>query len=65
MKAKEIRQTSKEELDKKIFEFKKEMIKLNAQVATGTPPKNPNQIKEIKKTIARILTVQGESKKHE
>ena len=65
MKAKDIRALGKEELSKKIAEMKKELIKLNAQVATGTPPKNPGQIKQIKKTIARILTVQGESKTNE
>ena len=65
MKAKEIRSVSKEELDKKMIELKKELIKLHAQSATGTPPKNPSQIKEIKKIIARILTVQGEANKHE
>ena len=65
MKAKEIRSINKEELENKIKELKKELIKLNAQSATGTPPKNPCQIKQIKKTIARIKTVQGETKKHE
>ena len=57
MKAKEIRSLSKEDLDVKLVELKKELIKLNAQISTGTTPKSPGQVKEVKKNIARILTV--------
>ena len=51
----------------KIDELNKELIKLNAQVATGSTIKNPKQIREIKKTIARIKTTikQKEKTKHE
>ncbi len=51
-------------LNEKIAEMKKELVKLNAQVAIGTALKNPGQIKKIKKTIARILTI-GDYKKSE
>jgi ribosomal protein L29 len=47
---------SKEELKAKTLELRKELIKLNAQVATGTSPKNPRQIKTTKKYIARLMT---------
>ncbi len=47
---------SKEELHAKILELRKELIKLNAQTATGTTPKNPMQIRTNKKYIARIMT---------
>jgi len=57
LKIKEIRAMPKEELRNKIDELRKEMIKLNAQIATGTTPKSPGQLKQIKKTVARILTV--------
>ena len=63
MKIKEIRATSIEDLDGKLIELKKELIKINAQVATGTTPKSPGQIKQIKKTIARILTISKEKTK--
>jgi ribosomal protein L29 len=46
----------KEELKAKVLELRKELIKLNAQTATGTTPKNPRQIKTTKKYIARLLT---------
>ena len=57
MKAKELRDLTIKDLETKLDELKKELIKLNAQVATGTVPKSPGQIKQIKKTIARILTI--------
>ena len=57
MKAKELRLMSKEDMEIKLLELKKEMMKLNSQVAVGTLPKNPTKIKEIKKTISKIHTV--------
>ena len=56
MKYKEIYLMNEESLNLKIGELNMELIKLNAQVATGTTIKNPKQIREIKKTIARIKT---------
>lgn len=47
---------SKDELKAKMLELRKELIKLNAQTATGTAPKNPRQIRTTKKNIARLMT---------
>lgn len=60
MKAKELRNLTSKDLETKFDELNKELIKLNAQVATGTVPKSPGQIKQIKKTIAKILTIKKE-----
>lgn len=57
MKIKELRGLSKDELANKLKELKKELMKDNAQVATGTAPKNSGKIKVTKKTIARINTL--------
>ena len=62
MKSKEIRSLDGKALDEKILELKKELLKINAQVAIGSAIKNPGQIKKIKKTIARISTIQSEKK---
>lgn len=56
MKKKELKLMSKEDLNSKLEELKKELMKSNTQVATGTTPKSPGQIKQQKKNIARILT---------
>ncbi len=44
------------EVDKRMIELKKELMKLNAQVSRGTPPENPGKIRALKRAIARVLT---------
>ena len=53
----ELVQMDEKSLDGKLVELKKELIKINAQVAIGTVPENPGKIKEIRRTIARINTL--------
>ena len=43
--------------------IKKERIKNNAQISTGTTPKSPGQVKQVKKNIAKILTILNEKSK--
>jgi ribosomal protein L29 len=57
MKFKELVQMTGEEQVKKLKELELELIKLNAQVATGTPPKNAGQLRRLKKDIARIMLI--------
>ena len=56
LKKTEIKQMPANLINEKINDLKKELIKLNAQVATGTRPENPGRIREIKRTIAKLLT---------
>lgn len=56
MKAKELRNLTYEELQKKLKEARQELFNLRFQLATGQL-KNYRRIKEVKKDIARILTV--------
>ncbi|MCB9362452.1 50S ribosomal protein L29 [Candidatus Woesearchaeota archaeon] len=57
MKIKELQSMGKEELEEKLVEIKKELMKENAQIAIGTTPKNPGQVRQFKRTIARINTL--------
>jgi large subunit ribosomal protein L29 len=57
MKSKDLNNLSSPELKHNLSESRKEMLKLNGQVSTGTNPKKPSQIRNTKKTIARILTI--------
>ena len=59
MKAKEIRELSAEELNQKLASLKEELFNLRCQHATGQLD-NPMRIKDVKKTIARIKTIQRE-----
>jgi large subunit ribosomal protein L29 len=62
MKIKELRGLNKEDMKTRLEELRKELIKHNAQIATGTVPKSPGQVKQTKKTIAKILTILNEKK---
>lgn len=52
LKSKEIKQLKVEEKEKKLKELKLELMKTQANVGQGTSKK-----KQIKKTIARLLTL--------
>ncbi|MCR5066844.1 MAG: 50S ribosomal protein L29 [Erysipelotrichaceae bacterium] len=58
-KMKEIRDLSDAELVKQIDSLKEELFDLRFKQATGVL-ENPARIREIRKTIARIKTVQTE-----
>ncbi len=59
MKVNEIRNLSTAELNEKVAGLKEELFNLRFQLATGQL-ENPMRIHEVKKTIARIKTVQRE-----
>ncbi len=59
MKVKDIRDMSATELNQKLAGLKEELFNLRFQLATGQL-ENPMRIKEVKKTIARIKTIQRE-----
>ncbi|HEM4557803.1 TPA: 50S ribosomal protein L29 [Streptococcus suis] len=58
---KELRGLSQEELAKKENELKKELFELRFQVAAGQLEQTA-RLNEVKKQIARIKTVQSETK---
>lgn len=59
MKAKEIREMTPQELEKKLLDLKGELFNLRFQLATGQLD-NPLRIKQVKKSIARAKTIQRE-----
>lgn len=59
MKSKEIRALTKEEIKSRLSEFRKELMKENMKRAMGTPTK-PKKIREIKRNLARLLTISKE-----
>ncbi len=59
MNVKEIRDMSNDELNQQVADLKDELYKLRFAQATGSL-ENPARMKDIRKTIARIKTVQTE-----
>jgi large subunit ribosomal protein L29 len=53
----DLKNMSREDLQIKLNDLRKELIKENAQIAIGTVPKSPGHIKQLKKMIARIIQI--------
>lgn len=53
---------SVEERKNKRKDLELELMKLNTQVATGTPPKNAGTVSRIKKDLARLHLIETLSK---
>ncbi|MEM0481054.1 MAG: 50S ribosomal protein L29 [Candidatus Aenigmatarchaeota archaeon] len=53
----ELKKMSKEELLKKLKELREELMKIKSQTEMKRPIKNTGRIREIRRTIARILTM--------
>lgn len=60
MKAKELKELTPDELRVKLTGLKEELFNLRFQVATGQLD-NPMRIRDVRKNIARILTVMREN----
>ncbi|AWR97290.1 50S ribosomal protein L29 [Acidianus sulfidivorans JP7] len=62
LKAKDLRNMDLKELNAKLAELSEELLKRKAESRMGTI-KNTSSIRNIKKDIARVLTVINEKKK--
>ena len=60
--AKELRALPPAEMRTRMAELKKELLKLNVQVATGANPASPGKLKQTKKNIARLMMFLGQQK---
>lgn len=56
MKAKEVRDLTTKELEKKVDDLKQELFNLRFQLATGQLD-NPMRIRDVRRSIARAKTV--------
>jgi large subunit ribosomal protein L29 len=63
VRSKEIRAMSEEQIEKQLKDLRNELLKERAITATGGAPENPGRIRELRRTIARILTIQKEEKR--
>jgi len=57
---KELRELQTPELDTRLKEFKKELLKLRIEVGAGTGTASSGKVRRTKKNIARILTLLNE-----
>jgi len=61
-RVKEIRDMSHEDKLKKLGELQTELMRLKTMVKAGGSIENPARVRELRKTIARILTIDHEPK---
>ncbi|MCG6949511.1 MAG: 50S ribosomal protein L29 [Acidobacteria bacterium] len=64
MKAKDIRERSDDELRKTLGDLEEQLFKLRFQKSTGQI-ENPIKIREVRRNIARVLTVMNERRVEE
>ncbi len=56
LRAKDVRQLSDVELQEQMGKIRLELIQHNGKVSAGGATENPGRIKEIRRTIARMMT---------
>ncbi len=60
LRKREIRQLLPEERDKKLAELRAELVKLRTSVKAGGNVENVGRVRELRRTVARILTMMHE-----
>lgn len=63
LRVKEIRDMTSEDRTKKIRELRTEFMRLKTMISAGGTVENPARIRELRKTIARLLTIENEQKR--
>ena len=61
----EMRKMKPEDQETKLIELRMELARLRATQAMGGTPENPSRINVLRKTIARLMTVQHEASTQE
>jgi len=60
LRVKEIRGMSPEDRKKRLRELQTELVRLRTMIKAGGAIENPARVSELRKTIARILTIENE-----
>ena len=63
LKSKDIRSMKDADVEKQLKDLRNDLLKQRAITATGGAPESPGRIRELRRTIARILTIQKEKEK--
>lgn len=62
MRIKEIRDMSSEERTKRLGEIKIELTRLKTMIKAGGTVENPARVKELRRAVAKLLTIENEEK---
>ena len=61
LRIREIRDMPSEERKKRLDEIRTELVRLKTTVSSGGTIENPGRIRELRRTVARILTIERET----
>ena len=59
LKKSELKHITSEAIEERMKELNKELMKYDSQRAVGTAIENPGRIKEIRRSIAKLLTIRN------
>ena len=62
MRIKEIVDMSSEDRANKLVELRAELARIRTMINAGGAVENPTRVRELRKTIAQILTIENENK---
>ncbi|MCW4027796.1 MAG: 50S ribosomal protein L29 [Candidatus Bathyarchaeota archaeon] len=62
LRMRDLRDMSPGERERRLGELRTELLRLRTMVEAGGAVENPARIRELKRTVARILTVENEEK---
>jgi large subunit ribosomal protein L29 len=62
LRMKEIISMSSEDRTKKVSELRAELSRLRTMISAGGSVENPTRVRELRRTIAQILTVENENR---
>lgn len=65
IRLKNVREMSSEDREKKVMELRTELLRLKTMVKAGGAVDNPARVRELRKAIARILTIENEESRAE
>ena len=63
LRMKEARSMSNEDRRKRLDELRTELTRLRTMIKAGGAVENPARVRELRKAIARLLTVESEAKR--
>jgi len=61
LRKRELKQLTVEEREKKLSELRTELTKLRTSIKSGGNVENAGRVREIRKTIARLLTAENQT----
>lgn len=62
LRLKEIDSMSSEDRSKKLSELRTELSRMRTMISAGGAIENPSRVRELRRTIAQILTIENEYK---